>query len=268
MDEKRYAEFTQALVSRLEKERQVLGVVALGSMAQRDTQPDAWSDHDFFVITEAGAQEEVRRRDWLPDAGELVLHFRETAHGVKALYQCGHLIEFAVFDLEELSSIAKVNRYRVLWDRNGEITQTMEALARETVEWAERTQPADDYLIGQFLTNLQVGVGRYARGERLSGRQFVKCLAPGSLLRLLTRYTTPAGTPSLDNLDPWRRFESAFPELGRELNSILEMETPQAALGLLDLAKRELGERMPGFPHQAWETVYQSVARGVRSHPG
>ncbi len=260
MDEKRYTEFTRALVSRLEKEPQVLGVVALGSMARRDTQPDDWSDHDFFVVTEPGAQEQVRRRrDWLPDSEKIVLHFRETAHGVKALYGCGHLIEFAVFDLEELS-VAKVNRYRVLWDKNGEITRKMEALARSTAEWVEQTQPADDYLIGQFLTNLYVGVGRYARGERLSGRHFIKCLAAGSLLRLLTRYTLPTGNSSLDNLDPLRRFESAFPNLGEELNWILEMETPQAGLGLLELAKRELEDRMTRFPQQAWEAVYQATA--------
>ena len=140
------------------------------------------------------------------------------------------------------------------------LTLRVRALARSTAEWVEQTQPADDYLIGQFLTNLYVGVGRYARGERLSGRHFIKCLAAGSLLRLLTRYTLPTGNSSLDNLDPLRRFESAFPNLGEELNWILVMETPQAGLGLLELAKRELEERMTRFPQQAWEAVYQATA--------
>jgi len=41
---------------------------------------------------------------------------RETAHGLKVLYDDGHLLEFAVFDEAELP-LARVNDYRVLLDR-------------------------------------------------------------------------------------------------------------------------------------------------------
>ncbi|MES1246605.1 MAG: hypothetical protein ABUS54_02900, partial [Actinomycetota bacterium] len=64
----------------------MLALVAVGSMAERDSSPDAWSDHDFFVIAKPGEQERLRSQlGWLPEAGRIVLAFRETAHGVKVV---------------------------------------------------------------------------------------------------------------------------------------------------------------------------------------
>src|SRR5262249_12799853 len=122
-----FDEFTQALRRRLESDPRVLGLVALGSMSGELPEPDEWSDHDFFVVTRQGEQERMRNElSWLPRAQEIVLAFRETAHGVKALYRDAHLLEFAVFDPDELG-LARVNRYRVLFDR-ADIESRMSAL--------------------------------------------------------------------------------------------------------------------------------------------
>jgi lincosamide nucleotidyltransferase len=114
-----YTAFTETLRARLEADPRVVGLVALGSMARRDYEPDRWSDHDFFVITNAGEQEAFRADlSWLPFSSRIVFSYRETPHGVTALYEDGHLVEFAVFDPGELP-VARVNRYRVLLDRRG-----------------------------------------------------------------------------------------------------------------------------------------------------
>jgi len=94
-----YQAYTSALVKQLEADPRVIGLLALGSMARTAHQPDEWSDHDFYVVTEAGQQEWFRTHsEWAPDADKLVLWFRETEHGVKGIYESGHLIEFAVYD--------------------------------------------------------------------------------------------------------------------------------------------------------------------------
>jgi hypothetical protein len=49
MDAEGYERFTGRLQDSLTADDRVLGLVALGSMARQDTQPDRWSDHDFFV---------------------------------------------------------------------------------------------------------------------------------------------------------------------------------------------------------------------------
>jgi len=249
-----YEGFTRALVEGLAGDDRVLGLVALGSMAARDYQPDEWSDHDFFVITPAGGQEELRRDlSWLP-AHERIAHwYRETDHGLKVVYDDGHLLEFAVFDVEDLY-LAQVNRYRVLLDRGG-IEQHLAAIAAATTQRNAPHAGDDSLLFGQFLTNLLVGVGRHRRGEQISGRVFVKTHALRHLLLLLGRHLPSPRSSILDGLEPTRRFEAAFPVLGRELNALLEQPTPVAASGLLTLAARELRDRLSDYPERAVEVI-------------
>ncbi len=244
-----YQRFTEELRRRLEADERVVGLVALGSMAGRDYAPDAFSDHDFFVVTRPGEQEHFRRETgWVPEADKLVLWMRETAHGVKALFESGHLLEFAVFSPEELH-LARVNRYRVLLDRGG-MEETLAAVARHT---AQQGSPDDGWLLGQFLTQLLIGAGRHARGERLSGHSRVKEEALRHLVWLLARHVRAEHSALLDDLDALRRFERVFPELGQELNAALKQETPQAALQMLDLAERKVREGLgANFPTKAF----------------
>ena len=240
MDPEAYEQFTRDLQQRLADDPRVLGLVAVGSMARRGTTPDRWSDHDFFVVVTPGAQESFRSDlGWLPRGRGIALSFRETAHGVKVVFTDGHLIEFAVFDPDEVA-LARVNRYRVLLDRE----RIGERLDRVAAETARASPPLDDWLVGQFLTSLLVGVGRHRRGERLSGRQLVASGALGHLVALLAKHAG-SSSQALDSLDPLRRFESAFPELGRRLGALLERETPEMACDLLDLAVAELPGRIP-----------------------
>lgn len=256
MNPEAYTRLTQELRERLEADPRVLGLVALGSMAQQDYQPDRWSDHDFFVIVEFEPEAFRSNFTWLPEPERIALAFRETAHGVKVVYEGGHLLEFAVFDQQELN-LARVNRYRVLLDRGG-IEEALEQIARETRQQIQRNRDGDELLFGQFLTNLLVGAGRHARGERISGRVFIKNYALRHLLVLLERHLSSPRQAVLDNLDPFRRFEVAFPELGRELNRILDLPTLQAAVELLGLAQREL-HGLADYPVGGAETVLEAL---------
>lgn len=44
-----YNQFTEELRLKLAGDDRVLALVAVGSMAQQDYQPDEWSDHDFLL---------------------------------------------------------------------------------------------------------------------------------------------------------------------------------------------------------------------------
>jgi hypothetical protein len=260
MELEEYRRLTERLGERLAAEPDVLGLVALGSMSGEPPLPDAWSDHDFFVVTVPGAQERFRTRlDWLPDPGDVVLSFRETAHGVKALYRSGHLLEFAVFDRDELR-LARVNRYRVLLDR-ADVAARMRAVREESAGASAAGRPDDGWLAGQLLTSLVVGAGRFRRGERLSAHQMVKVAALGHLVRLLTRHVPPERAGVQDDLDPFRRFEAAWPEIGREIGKALLREAPDAASALLAIAVRELPERLPAFPVEAASAVAAFLTR-------
>lgn len=251
MDAEAYDAFTAALQGSLAGRPDVLGLVALGSMAGRDYQPDEFSDHDFFVVAAPSSAERLREDlSWLPVRGRVLLSFRETAHGLKVLYGDGHLLELAVFAPDELA-LASVNRYRVLLDR-ADVETRMEAVARAT---AEASAPTDEALLGLFLSALLVGVGRHLRGERASGRNLVHGQALRHLLVLLERHVPSPRSGLLDDLDPHRRFEAVHPDLGRQVDAALAKATPRAAVLLLDVAEQELRERVDHFPYDACAVV-------------
>jgi hypothetical protein len=245
-----YRSFTAALREGVSLHTAVVGLVALGSMAEVDYGPDEGSDHDFFLVVQKGTEERFRDRlDWLPRPADIRFHFRETAHGVKALYADAHLIEFAVFNREELA-LARVNRYRVLLDR-ADVGARMAAVVAAT----EAIQPPDDrWLLGQLVAELWIAMGRDRRGERISARQRLLHGA-GHLARLLARHV-PASEPGLlDALDPLRRFERVYPTLGGEIAALLAAPAAEGARGLLAVTERELAAKLEDFPAQLFAAL-------------
>jgi lincosamide nucleotidyltransferase len=251
-----HGRFTERLRERLAQEPSVLGLVLLGSTSGEGAPADPWSDHDFFVVVEPGAQERFRSDlGWLPDAASIALSFRETAHGLKVVYESGHLAEFAVFEPDELR-LARVNRYRVALDR-ADIAERMERVRAATVGAARADRAWE---AGQFLTNLLVGVGRWRRGEHRSGDLLVRCGAMGHLLRLVADRVPPDDRTAPDDLDPFRRFERGWPRIAREVEQALDLPTPEAADRLLAIAEVVLG-RGPELPAAAVEATRRVIRR-------
>lgn len=266
MDPAAYARFTAALERRLSAEPDVVGLVALGSMSGEPPGPDAWSDHDFFVVTRPGAQERLRADPaWLPDAARIVLWHRETPHGLKAIWDDGHLAELAVFDPDELA-LARVNRFRVLLDR-GDVAVRMAAVRKATEERRAAEAPDPRWLGGQLLGELLVGAGRAARGERTSGHLRVRSQALLHLLALVARLVPPEAGAVPDGLDASRRVERAWPALAGALEAALLLPVPEAAAALLDAAERALGDRAP-WPPEAAAAVRRKIGEARAAAAG
>lgn len=214
-----YHAFKEQLAATLTADPRILGLVALGSMAERNGRsPDRFSDHDFFVITQ-DAEALRGTKEWLPHADRIALWFRETPHGCKAVYDDGHLVEYAVFSPDELQ-LARVNDYRVLLDRE-RIEERMAALASRTDAPPDRT-----WLEGMFLSHALVASQRARRGELASAR-WMLAHAMRFLVQLL------GGGP--DNLDPLRRFDH------HALEQAMRLGPSSAAAALIDLYERECG---------------------------
>jgi hypothetical protein len=255
-----YRAFTAALTKTLQQDPRVVGLVALGSMAAVDYLPDQWSDHDFFVVTVPGVQEALRADvSWLPDSQRIAFWFREGAHALRVVYDTGHIAELVVLDETELA-LASANRYRVLFD-GGQVSSRMAEMAAHTAVQATEALGSDSFNFGMFLVNLLVGVGRYYRGERLSGHTFVKVYALDHLLKLLIKYLPAARRDLLDNLAPSRRFEVVYPELGAKLDAVAMLAPPAAAARLLDVAEQALGDRVPAFPAAALAAARRFLER-------
>lgn len=233
--------FTQRLLDAVSARPEVLGLVLLGSTADR-RRVDEWSDHDFFLITTEGAQERLRRDlDWLPDQDRIGFAARETAHGLKVVYVDGAVLEFAVASPAELSTFA-ANAYEVVLDR-ADVAERMRRVAAREV-------PATDDLVELrlFLALVLIGVGRDRRGEHLVVGQFLRAHATGHLLAVL-RHRLPASGPDVtDDLDAWRRFEQAYPAAGAEVVAAHARAVEDCGRALLAVADRYLAPGWPDYP--------------------
>jgi hypothetical protein len=235
--------FIAELVGRLEADPQILGLVLAGSSAQTERR-DRWSDHDFLVISVDGVPESYRTDlSWLPHHGDIAFAFRETAHGLKALYRSGLLVEFAVFDRSEFAA-CHLNHYSVAIDRDGIADLAADVRARSLA-------PADVDVVSSFrafLCLVYIGTGRARRGERLSANVVIRDFATAALLRAVHALLTESERSGLDVLDPWRRVEAAVPGLAAEIDAALTLPVDRTGAALLEAADRFLAHRWPDYP--------------------
>ncbi len=170
-----------AIAEVLAADPDALALLGLGSCGVESGRLDGWSDLDVFVIVEAGHEHRFTQDAWwlaraAPAAAPLVHAFRNTGDGWKALYADGVFVECAVFAAQTLAHIP-YHGGRIIWQRGAVLDHAAAA--------GHRPDPAGrDWLIGEALTNLFVGLGRYWRGEWLAAHRLVQVAALDRLLEL------------------------------------------------------------------------------------
>ena len=231
----------------------VVGLVGMGSTAERD-RVDEWSDHDLAVVTAEGGQDAYRPATaWLPDPDDIALEVHEHHGGVKVVYDDGHVIEYGVASLEELGGWA-ADAYDVRLDRGG-VAATMAAIAARPFPEA----PVLQRDLGLVLALVLIGVGRARRGEVLSANTLVRGAAATALLRAVTVGVPPeSGARSdsrSDSLDPTRRFEARYPRVARHVADALTGDIEACARELVDLAVELFGTGTDGVPARGLAAV-------------
>jgi hypothetical protein len=190
-----------------------LALLALGSAGAETERLDAWSDLDFFVVVSDGAKGRyIENLDWLVAAHPVVWHFQNTVDGHKALMADGVFCEFAVFEIPELNRIPYAPG-RFVW-RRGEVD---ESLAHP--KWPLPAKQSADWLIGEALSNLIVGLQRHARGEKLAAMRMIQVHALDRLLEFLERQES-GSYDVLAARDPFnvdRRIERRGSQVARDL---------------------------------------------------
>jgi lincosamide nucleotidyltransferase B/F len=207
-----------------------LALLALGSVGTELERIDAYSDLDFFAIVRDGYQQAyIDDLGWLSAVCPLAYCFRNSVHGYKVLFADGIYAEFAVFSASDLAQM-EFPAGRIVWKAAG---------VDEAIRWPRRdpglraARPVEE-LLGEALTNLYVGLGRYHRGERLSAMRFIQGYAVDRILELAAQveveqpaYRDPFGAE--------RRFEQRFPTVARELPHFLQGydRSPESAAAIL-----------------------------------
>lgn len=254
MEATAFEDYTERLRAALKSACEVIGLVALGTMAD-PTFRDEWSDHDFWVITETGKQDSlVEDLSWLPDAHNIAITVSHGKHRRTVLYHNRHKAEFAVFDVNEARE-GKTERYRILIG-DDKILELMESVHHATLEQAHAVQAKPDAL-ENLCVLLWSACERYYRGEFLSANQYLHGFAVNQLLNLISASDSETAEGVKDVLDPLRRLELRSPELAAEVLTALDQPIPKAAIQLLAIAEKELKSKVPSL---AWDKA--STVRG------
>lgn len=225
-----------------------LALLALGSVGIETERLDAWSDLDFFVLVRDGTKARyIANLEWLAAAHPVVWHFQNTVDGHKALMADGVFCEFAVFEIHELSRIPYAPG-RFVWRRD----EVDEGLAHP--RWPLPAKQNAEWLIGEALSNLIVGLQRHARGERLAAMRMIEVHALDRVLEFLERQEpgSPAAIAARDPFNVDRRIEMRSSQAARSLSvwaGGYERTVP-AALALLaaleahDMVPAEISEHI------------------------
>ncbi|WP_300267449.1 hypothetical protein [Microbacterium sp.] len=249
----RYGHLSRALADAVRARDGISGLVLLGSASDEARhRRDEWSDHDFFAVVEAGRGPEIRPDlGWLPDQDRLVLTAREGEIGFVAVYDDGHVFEFAFSEVEELAGAVAGDATVVVDDAAG-TTAALIDQARERAASADRFDPDNDARL--VLVKLLIGVGRIRRGEVLNGGAFIRQWAVQHLVGVI-RGRFPDSSSSLrDAIDPLRRFEQDFPQWAQRIADAVARPPEAAARAVFDMLG-ELQEGWPDFPTRAANAV-------------
>lgn len=212
---------TQRLLTRLDEigrslaqSGHALALIGLGSVGEELHRIDEYSDLDFFAIVEPGYKHRyIEDLDWLSNIAPFAYHFLNSPDGYKLLFADGIFCEFAVFELQELETIPFAPG-RIVWRRE-DAPENLHRPAKEPVRGVRRGK---EYLVGEAITNLYVGMGRDKRGEKLSATRFIQGYAVDRLVEL-TVFIEPGRDVTRDVFVNERRFETRHPIVARELPS-------------------------------------------------
>ncbi|MEJ2747230.1 MAG: hypothetical protein P8183_04860 [Anaerolineae bacterium] len=226
----------QALLTRLDEIGQslaqtgtALALLGLGSVGQELDRLDQYSDLDFFAIVRPGYKPSfMDDLSWLSRIQHLAYVFQNTVDGYKLLFADGIFCEFAIFEPDDLAQIPFAPG-RIVWQVADFAADLLQRPAA-----AEPPPHRRKWLVGEALTNLYIGLGRYHRGEKLSAARFIQGHAVDRLLELVAEIE-PIQSRHADPFDKGRRFEQRFPQSARHLAQWLPgyEASPAAARSIL-----------------------------------
>jgi hypothetical protein len=215
---------TQSLLKRLkeigqslERSGHALALIGLGSVGLELDRLDSYSDLDFFAIVEKGYKRSyLDSLHWLSDVHPIAYSFLNTDDGYKVLFEDGIFCEFAVFEPAELEKIPFAPG-RIVWKR----AEVPDTFGQPTTFPASKQKRDKDWLLGEGLTNIYVGLNREKRGEKLSATRFIQGYAVDRLLELV-EYIKPANEAHRDPFVNERRFEQRFPDLDSQVSTWMQ----------------------------------------------
>ena len=214
----------------LSKKSTALALIGLGSVGIELERLDRFSDLDFFIIVKEGNKDQyLKDPGWFNEIAPVAYCFANTRDGYKLLFEDGIFCEFAVFEEEELKT-AVFSPGRIVWKAEG----VSDEIGIPRFSGEKKQERSTEWLIGEALTNLYVGLSRDRRGEKLSAMRFIQGYAVDRILELSEKVEEPVSSDR-DEFNLERRYEQCFPGTARLLPEFLQgyEKNSESALAIL-----------------------------------
>lgn len=232
---------------------EALALLGVGSVGLELDRLDEYSDLDFFVICKDGTRDRfLERLDWLEEQGPIAYHFKNTEEGYKLLYEDGVFCEFAVFEQERFRTASYAGA-RAVWKTEG-FSAPDNSFPSEDNSSKQRDK---EFLIGEALTNLYVGLCRYHRGEQLCAQSFIERFAVDRMLELIALIEQPQNVTE-DRFMIHRRFEFRYKQHAGILAGCLSgyKNLPKSAEAILHFLDSEFNIN-PAMKQKIQQLCYQ-----------
>ena len=220
----------------LKTSENALALLALGSCGLEQERMDKYSDLDFFVIVKNGyKQKYINELNWLETAAPIEYYFKNTDDGYKLMFSDEIFCEFAVFEGDELKSIP-FSKGKIIWKAD-DFDETI--CEPKTIEKQDQKEKGIDWFMGEILTNIYVGLGRYRRGEKLSAYKFIQSYAFERIIDLLPKLEEGREVIT-DIFDKNRRIENKYPKTSAKFCEFLQgyEKSPESAKAILEFIER------------------------------
>jgi hypothetical protein len=218
----------------LQQTDSALALLGLGSVGLETARLDDYSDLDFFVVVREGSKAAfVDSLEWLARVHPIAFAYRNTPDGHKALFDDAVFCEFAVFEPRELSGIPFAPG-RVVWKREG----FAESMCTPSRTWTAVPHSAE-WLLGEALSGLYVGLCRLQRGETLAAFLAIQVQVVGHVIEL-AQTLGPGRAVERDPFAEERRLERRYPGLAADLPSFMQgyRRNRGSALAILTFLER------------------------------
>ena len=203
----------------LRQSQNALALLGFGSIGKEIERLDDYSDLDFIAVVKNGyKQKYINNLEWLEKAKPLTFVFMNTKDGFKVMYEDEIFCEFAVVETGDLEKIPH-SEGRVIWKENGFDEKWCSTNDAGVTRWKPESV---EWLIGEIITFIYVGLCRYYRGEKLSGYKFIQGQAFDMLIELL--YLTKDKNRNVfeDMFSKERRFEKMYDGIDKTLERFLQ----------------------------------------------
>lgn len=148
-------------------------------------------DIRLVVLVATGSEEKLLRDiRWLADIQHIAYEFKRSPGHFRFLFSDGLFCDFTVAEEQKLD-ISDLSHGQILWQKDKTKTDYKDVINITQIKHSKSPITKHEescWLLGEFLTNLLIGLRRYSKGDKLSAFYIIQHHALSQLLELVDKW--------------------------------------------------------------------------------